>query len=419
MKKLVQICILCLWGVSVLGAEVVDKIVAKVGSEIILLSDVQKQISQMKSANQLPPNMGALDILEDMIDNRLIVQKAKELNITVDNARIKSMAERYIKQIRARYQSEAEYLRDLRGAKLTPTDLLNYYIEMLTESAISEQLIEKQISSKILVNDKELLSFYEESKDSLAVKPISWEISMIMREVKPSEESEAEVLALVRDIKQKLNKGEDFAALAKEYSDCPSKEAGGDLGFFKRGQMVEPFEQAAFNLNIGEISDVVKTQFGYHIIRVDAKRGAEISARHILKLNQATARDSIRERDLMKSIRSRYTAGESFAKLAEEYSMDKDSANEGGVIGEFTETELPELFSAVLLSLPLGGITQVLQNEDLLYIFRKNKELPSRLYAYEEVKDQVKSFLLRKKQTQAYLDWIKELRRESYVEITI
>jgi peptidyl-prolyl cis-trans isomerase SurA len=402
-----------------LRAEVLDKIVAKVGTEVILLSDVQKQMTQMQSANALPKGAGAMDVLEQMIVNRLIVQKAKEMGITVDNSRIKTAAEQYIRQIRSRFATEAEYLRELRNMKLTPSDLMKYYTDLLLENALSEQLIEREISSKVFVPEADIKKFYDATKDTMAVKPISWEIGLIMREIKPSPETEAEMLNSMKAILQRLNTGEDFGTIAKEVSDCPSKEAGGDLGFFRRGQMVEPFENAAFELKVGEISDVVRTQFGFHIIKVDAIRGNEISARHILKMLQATAVDTLRETEIMNNIRAQFQAGKSFAELADQWSDDRESAAEGGIIGEFTETELPELFATTLRALPVGGITEVLSHEGMLYIFYKGKELPQRIFTYDEVKEQIKNYLLRIKQIEAYEAWVEQLKRESYVEITI
>ncbi len=418
MKKSLLLIVLIL-GTMLLKAEVLDKIVAKVGNEVILLSDVQKQMMQMQSANALPPGAGPMEILEQMIENRLIVQKAKEMGITVDATRIKNAAEQYIRQIRARFATEAEFVRELRNMKLSPSDLLKYYTDLLTENALSEQLIERQISTRIFVGEPEIRQFYNTTKDTMAVKPISWEIGMLMREIKPSEITETEMLKAMKNISKRLNSGEDFATLARAESDCPSKDAGGDLGFFKRGQMVEPFEKAAFALNVGEISEVVRTQFGFHIIKVDAIRGTEISARHILKILQPTAEDSLREQNLMRDLRAQYMAGKTFAELALQWSDDTESAQEGGIIGEFSAEELPELFSAVLRALPVGGITEVLSHEGMLYIFYKKSELPQRIYTFEEIKEQIRNYLLRLKQMQAYEAWVEELKRENYVEITI
>ncbi len=402
-----------------LSAELVDKIVAKVGTDIILLSDLQKQLAQMQQAKVLTPDTDPQDVLNEMVEQKLMLQKARDLNVKVDDARIKSMAERYLKQVKSRYDTEAAFTADLKKSKLTESDLLKYYVDMLTESALTEQLVDKYISTKIKVSEPEMQAFYTATKDSLAIKPVSWKLGMIMREIKPGKDAQAEKLAQLKEIQQRLKNGEDFAALASAESDCPSKEVGGDLGFFKRGMMVKPFEDAAFALQPGEISDIVESQFGYHIIKLEEVKGDEIRARHILKMVAATSADTLNEHKLMEYIRSRFAKGESFASLAAQYSMDPESAAESGSLGEFGEKDFPELFATQIMQTPVGQLTPVLENEGLLYLFIRSEEMPSRTYSYDEVKDQVQKMLFRRKQMEAYSKWISELKRESYVQITL
>ncbi|MDY0151216.1 MAG: peptidylprolyl isomerase [Candidatus Cloacimonas sp.] len=418
MKKLV-LALLLLVAIMALQAEMIDKIVAKVGTEIILLSDLQKQLAQMQSAKTLTENTDPLDVLNEMVDQRLMIQKAKEQNIKIDDNKIKNMAERYLKQIKSRYPSEQAFAADLKKSKLTESDLLKYYSEMLTESSLTEQLIERNISAKISVSDKELLAFYASTKDTLAVKPVSWDLGMIMREIKPGNSVRDEKLAQIKALLVRLGNGEDFATLAAEESDCPSKEVGGDLGFFSKGMMVKPFEDAAFALNLGEVSDVVETQFGYHIIKLEERKGNEIRTRHILKTLSASVADTLAEHALMEQIRVRFAANTSFADLAGEYSMDPESKADGGLLGEFSEADLPELFATQIMQTPLGELSPVLENEGMLYLFIRLKEHPVRVYTYEEVKAQIQQMIFRQKQMEAYKLWIDNLKRESYVQLSL
>jgi len=290
---------------------------------------------------------------------------------------------------------------------------------MITESALTEQLVSKHISSKVKVTEKEMQQYYQSTKDTLAVKPVTWQLGMIMREVNPGEEAAAQKLSELQAILARLAKGEDFAGIATTESDCPSKAVGGDLGFFKAGMMVKPFEDAAFALNVGEVSGIVETQFGYHIIKLEEKRGNEIRARHILKALSATESDTNNERVLMESIRSRFAAGESFSSLALAYSMDPESKADGGIIGDFSEKEFPELFAAPIMQAPVGELTPVLENEGMLYLFIRLQEIPSRVFAYEEVKEQLRQFIFRQKQMEEYDKWMTNLKRESYVQIIL
>ena len=419
MKRKLTLALLLIVFTLSLTAELIDKIVAKVGTDIILLSDLQKEMAQMQSAGILKEDTDPGAVLNEMINQKLIIQKAKDLNLTVNNDEIKTMAENYLKKIKAQYPSSADFNADLKKSKLTESDLLQLYKDLLTERALSEQILNKEIVNKVTVTEKEVINFYNATKDTLAVKPVSWDLGIIFREIKPNQKSKEAKLAEIKEIQKRLQKGEDFATLAAAESDCPSKEVGGDLGFFKRGQMVKPFEDAAFALKVGEISDIVESEFGYHIIKLEEKRGEEIRARHILKTVVPSAEDSLSERQLMEEIRNRFANGESFASLAEEYSMDEESKKDGGLLGEFAEKDLPPLFAPQIMQTPVGQFTPVLENNGMLYIFCRLQEYPPRIYKYEEVKDQAREMLLKKKQYDAFNIWIENLRREAFVQITL
>ncbi|HRY83411.1 MAG TPA: peptidylprolyl isomerase [Candidatus Cloacimonadota bacterium] len=418
MKKLAISCLL-IFCVAMMSAEVIDKIVAKVGSDIILRSDLQKQMLQIKSSDQSMKDIQPIEVLQQMVEQKLLVQKAKDVDLKVDSERIKSYAERYLSQLIAKYPSETAFNTDLAKMKLTRNDLLDYYIEMITDNALSEMLIDRYVSSRIKIEDNDLLSFYNASKDTMAIKPVTWKLGMILKEIKAGEETDNAQLLAIKAIHQQLREGADFATLAAEQSDCPSKSQGGDLGFFKRGQMVKPFEEAAFALSPGEISNVVKTEFGYHIIKVEEIKGDEIRARHILKTVSPGAADSLSVRNLMEQIRSLYETGsKTFEDLARLYSDDPEADSTGGVIGEVTEADVPELFREAIMSSPVGQLTPVLSSEGMLYLFSRLEEIPARILSFEEVKDQIYDYIFNQKQIEAYAKWMQQLLEESYVQIT-
>lgn len=418
MKK-IALVLLALSLAFFLGAEVIDKIVAKVGVEIILKSDLDKQINQLKATGLDEALLSRERVLEQMIEHRLLIQKAKELNISVDDDAINKYAANYINELKSKYPSEAAFQADLKRMKSTQRDLQDFFANQIKENALTEQMIDKYISSKVKISEAELRSFYESSKDSLAVKPLSWDLSMILREIKPAEDSDRKALAEAELLLEALNEGADFAELAREFSDCPSKSQGGDLGFFKRGMMVKPFEDAAFALYIGETSGIVKTDFGYHIIRVTDKRGNEIRASHILKTVGINEADEEREIAFLTELRDRILEGESFAELAREYSEEPYSAKEGGYMGEFAIEDLPELFAAPILAAPVGIPTEVLHNEGYAYLFIRTLEHQERLFTFEEVKDRVQQYLYQLKQMQAYDDWMEDAKRKAFIEIRL
>lgn len=417
MKKLTLLLLAGLL-LGTLSAELIDRIVAKVGTDIILMSDVYKQMQQMQTAGldaeQIKPGIA----LQQLIEQKVIFQKAQELDVKSDDAAVLRMAQNYLRQVKEKYPSEEAFAADLAKEKLTESDLLEFYQSLLREKDMSDQLEKRYVTSQVSVSEREMEEFYASSKDSLAVKPVTWDIGLIMYEIKPSKESEDAKLAEIRAIQERLNQGEKFADLAREYSDCPSKEQGGDLGYFSKGMMVKPFEDAAFALNTGEISDVVRTEYGFHLIKVDAVRANEVRASHILKILSPTEADTVAARQTMETIRSLYSSGEkTFSELAAQYSIDPEAATNGGNIGEMSEAEFPELFAPQIQAAPVGELTPVLENEGILYLFIKLREIPSRVYTYPEIQDKLRSYLTRLKQAQAYETWIAKLISESYVQV--
>ena len=418
MKKLllISLVIIC---VTAMSAEVVDKIVAKVGSDIILRSDLQKQMMQIQGSDPSLQNIQAIDVLQQMVEQKLLVQKAKDVDIKVDSERIKTYAERYLSQLVAKYPSEAAFNADLAKMKLTRNDLLDYYIEMITDNALTELLIDRYVSSKIKIEDKEMKSFYAANKDTLAIKPVTWKLGLIMMEVKAGEDTDNAQLLAIKAIHQQLLEGADFATLARSSSECPSASQGGDLGFFARGQMVKPFEDAAFALSPGEISNIVKTDFGYHIIKVEQIKGNEIKASHILKMVTPGIQDSTLAQQTMETVKSLFESrSKSFEDLARLYSDDPQADSTGGMLGELSEEDIPELFRDAIMSSTVGRMTPVLNNEGMLYLFSRLEEIPARIMSYEEVKEQIYDFIFNEKQIEAYGKWMQQLLEESYVQIT-
>ncbi|MFO7659872.1 MAG: peptidylprolyl isomerase [Candidatus Cloacimonadaceae bacterium] len=418
MKRIFIILILIML-LPLLYAELVDKIIARVGSDIILLSDLMKQVSQMRSAGMMTEGTKEIEVLGQMIESRLIIQKAKELNYTVDDKLVKSKVDEEMRKIKARFSSEEEYQREIRRMKLTNSELEKFFTDLYTERYLAEEFYKRQIAVKVMVSDKEMQDFYFTHKDTLAVKPVTWNIGMILRNVEISPETDQIKLKEIKDIQERLRSGEKFSDLARSESECPSSERGGDLGFITKGMMVKPFEDAAFELKVGEVSEVVKTQYGYHLIRLDEKRNDEIKVSHILKLLAPAGADSLATRQLMENIRGEFLLGKSFSELAPLWSMDAESSKDGGSIGEYGANEFPPLFEAVLTSLQVGGITEVLENEGIFYLFTKLEELPSRQLSFDEVESQIREYIMTQKQMQVYDDWVEQLKQEINIEIML
>lgn len=418
MRRALFIIITLLFLVS-LSAEVADKIIAKVGREIILKSDLGKRMQQLSASGMTMDEITQFDILNDMIEAKLIIQKAKEEEYEIDEQMIREMAEDQIKQVASQFPSELEFKKELRSAGLSVIELKDYYIEMMTEEQLKSQIIQHNIKSNIHITEGEVEEYYKENLIDIPTRPEMYQIGMIVRFIKAGDDTNNKVLVEINKIRDKLIEGADFAELAKEYSDGPSGVNGGNLGFFGKGMMVKPFETAAFALMPGEISEVIETQFGYHIIKVLEKKGNEVNASHILKIVEATENDVQANIQLMENVLQKLADGEEFTELAKTYSEEEESAVKGGIIGEFTKETFPEMFKKYLEKLEVGENTGLVREQENFYIFSILNKIPEREYRYTEIFDRLKEMVTSQKEIELYGNWIKELMQETYVEILI
>ncbi|MBU4420482.1 MAG: peptidylprolyl isomerase [Proteobacteria bacterium] len=226
------------------------------------LSQVKQKISQQEIEIASPQLEGIRnEILDNLIDLELLFQESRNNGIKVEKEAIDSQ----MKSLKQKFPNDAEFENFLSELKLSESNLK---LKIKKGIAIQE-LVETQIAQKIKISDEESKVFYDANPD-LFKQPEQVKASHILIKIDKGadEVKKSEATKKIKAIQLKLKKGEDFAALAKEFSECPSKNNGGDLGYFQRGQMVKSFEDVAFALKTEEVSDIVETQFGYHIIKV-------------------------------------------------------------------------------------------------------------------------------------------------------
>jgi peptidyl-prolyl cis-trans isomerase C len=204
-------------------------------------------------------------ILNDLIDKELLYQESQEQKMVVEE----KVVDEKMESLKKRFPSEKEFQDQMRQMSLTEGTLRS----QIKKDLAVQRLVEKDILVKVHISDEDAKSFYDGHPD-LFKEPEQVKASHILLKVEADAEpaKKEEIRKKMEGIKKRLDKGEDFAVLAKEFSQGPSAEKGGDLGFFGRGKMVKPFEDAAFSLKPGEVSGIVETPFGYHLIKVFDKK---------------------------------------------------------------------------------------------------------------------------------------------------
>jgi peptidyl-prolyl cis-trans isomerase C len=211
------------------------------------------------------------NVLEGLIEREVLYQQSQKAGIKIADQSV----DEQLAAIKKRFPGEEDFKKALSAMKLTEDEVKT----QIARGLAIRELINQQIMSKITISEEQSKAYYD-ANPQLFKQPEQVKASHILIKVEAdaTDAQKADARKKIDDVQQKIKSGGDFAELAKEYSEGPSNVRGGDLGFFRRGQMVKPFEDVAFALQPDEVSDVVETRFGYHIIKVYEKKPEQIVA---------------------------------------------------------------------------------------------------------------------------------------------
>jgi peptidyl-prolyl cis-trans isomerase SurA len=306
-----------------------NKIIAKVDNYYVLRSDLEEAIQTYVAQNQPAPQR--CQLLESLVINKMLLAKAEIDSVVVDD-----------KIVDNQLDSRMSYMTQQFGSEKNIVEAYGKSLELLKSELrhqVRDQLLVKKMQDKITADVKttprEVKKFYDGiPRDSLPYMPAEVEVSHLVRFAKVTKAQRETLIDRLKALKVRIVAGEDFAKLAKENSeDVGSGQQGGDLGFAKRGSMVAPFEAAALKLKPGELSDVVESDFGYHLLQLLETRGAEYHARHILLRPDYNRLDLSNPTQYLDSLRTLITTDTlQFEKAAREYSEDKGTADGGGLL---------------------------------------------------------------------------------------
>jgi peptidyl-prolyl cis-trans isomerase SurA len=406
------------------GLERVDGIIAVVGREPIMASEVAAQMQLVAIQRGIrPENQEDLErfqreILEQMISERLfLIEARKDTSIRVTAEEVEQTLDEHIANTAAQFDSEEEFLEQLSREGLT---LRNYKKRLRPEvqsQLLKQRLIAKKLS-KISVSKQEVYTFYDKFKDSIPDQPEAIRLAHILITFQPSGATEDSVRELAEKIRKNASGGADFATLAVTHSTGPSALMGGDLGFISRDDVVPEFGRVAFNLSPGDISGVVRTQFGLHIIKCEEIKDKKAHLRHILFEVKPTSTDSTLSYQLIDSLLTEIENGTDFKELAKVFSADDESRRQGGELGWFAIKDLPPGFIQAIDSLKeIGDIYGPVLTEYGLHILKKLDWQEQKTLTPENAFDQIRD-LARQIKTGDYVDkWLEEIKEKTYVEI--
>ena len=407
---------------------IIDKIVAIVGEEVVLLSDIEKQYMELINQN---PNAGTnmkCDIFNGILQQKLLLHKAIVDSVVISDDEVESELERrfrhYIQMLGSRENFEKFYKKSI-------VELKDEFRIAIKEQLLSNK-VRTNISQDINVSPSEVKAFFNAvPEDSIPFFNAQAQMSQIVLYPKTSPFIEQYTLDKIKTLKERIINGENFETLAISYSEDPgSARNGGILDFMHRNELVPEFAEAAFKLKKDSVSDIVKTSFGYHIIQGIERRGEKVKVRHILIRPQPSSMDERKAQLKLDSIRELILVDKlSFENAVKRFSEDEASKNSAGILynnqtgnSMFDLDQIsPELYFIIEKMTPgeISHSTHFADNENkrAYRIVRLNKEVHAHKASLEEDYEKIKSTALLEKKEKHMNIWIEDKIKNTYLSL--
>lgn len=423
MKNIFSIFLLLLT-FDIYGQEVLDRIVAVVDNEIILQSELDFRTEMAAARQRINPNDPKMKrkILESMIEEKLLYAQAELDSIQVSDDQVDQQLDYQINFYIQQYGSR-EKVEEIYGMSI---DRIKRELRSDTRKNLMAQMVQQKKFGNIEISRKEVEDFFAKYQDSLGVVPTKYEIAHIFINPQKGERIREKALKFAKELLDSIKNGADFATLARRYSDDPgSAKRGGDLGFVKRGIFYPEFESAAYALEEGEISDVVESPVGFHIIQLLERRGESIHSRHILVKLKSDSEADLKAIELLTEIRDSIVRGfNTFEYYAKKYSDDKETAPYGGKLGTFDIGQLDKSLIDQVAKLKEGEISfpKRLDVDPTTYgyhIVKLIKKIPEHKPNLNTDYDEIKRLAEFEKKQNLYKAWIDELKNKIYWEIRL
>ncbi len=400
-----------------------DRIIAIVGNDIITESDFQYQVQLYARQNRLTEMSPFLaqQIFQSMLTNKILLAKAEQDSITASDEEIdKELSGRM--EFMISQAGSAEGLEQAYGLPIAR--IRNLLKEELRKNIKVEKLKRGKFPGGVKVTDREIREFFTAYKDSLPDAGEEFELSHIYLVRKVSDAEKADARKTASELLDSIRQGVDFSELATKYSaDSGSARLGGDLGFAKRGTFVGPFEEAVYDLAVGEVSDVVETEFGLHIIKLIDRKGDNVRASHILIPFPRFESSDLETISFLDSLKGVIQSGAvSFEDAAKKYSQDEETKAKGGYIGRIPAERLDSSSIESLNQIGKGGITSPIRTDnrgkDYGYEIYKLIEIyPPHKLSLEQDYDRIRKFAESYKENSEIEKWLQEIRKSIYVDI--
>jgi peptidyl-prolyl cis-trans isomerase SurA len=429
MKKIYFLIVLLSFQ-SVLFAQSIDKIEAIIGSEILLTSDIENQYNQFLSQGIIDAENLRCDILDELLFQNLLVHHAKiDSTINVSSEEIDQEVNKRITY----FESQLGSLDKVEAYFKRSIESINEELSFVVKDQFFSQKKQSSIIDGVKVTPKEVKTFYQAlDQINIPVVPTQVELSQIVVLPKISQEEKKSIKDKLNSFRKRIYDGEDFKVLAALYSDdIVSANNGGELGFVNRGDLVPEFERAAFKLTNEEVSEVIESKFGFHIIQMLERRGEQVNVRHILIKPKFSSMSLKNANDDISKIKSKIDSSYiSFDDAVKKYS-DDDSKNNGGLIinsstgsSDFPLDELDPTIRYMTEKMGIGDISDpsLTKSNDATQaayrIIRLNNRIVEHKANIVDDFDVLKEYALSDKKQKTIDKWIRDNIPSTYIKVS-
>lgn len=408
---------------------VIDRVVAVVGKSIVLESDIQNQFLNYKLQREIRGSVSDMKcrIIEEILFQKLMVTQAEVDSIVVSEVQVEADLDRrlsgFIQQFGSQEKMEEYYNKTL-------TEIKKELYEIVHEQMLAQQ-VQSGIVSGVDVTPSEIRSFYKSiPEDSIPLIKTEYVIAEIVKNPPISIEEKLRVKEQLIGIRKRILDGSSFSTLAIMYSQDPgSASKGGELGFYGRGQLYPEFEAVAFKLKEGEISNIIETEAGYHIIQMIERKGDYVNVRHILLTPKVSPEDLNIARNQLDSIAGLIRSDSITFEDAVSRFSEGENVNNGGLIVNpytmgttFEAEQLDPQVSFVIEKMQVGEISNPvpMKTEDNKDAFRvvllKKRTQPHKANLVDDY-TKIREWALQNKQMETMSNWIEEKSKDTYVKI--
>jgi peptidyl-prolyl cis-trans isomerase SurA len=404
--------------------ETLDKIVAVVDNEIILKSELDFRATVEAAQRNTVATDSTLrhQILNSIIEEKLLYAQAELDSITVTDEQVKQQLEGQMNYFIQQYGS-AQKIEEVYGM---PIERLKRSLQDDTKKNLMAQMLQQKKFGQLDASRKEVEDFYKKFKDSLGIVNDKYVISHIFQNPKSGERIKKKAKDFAIALLDSLKNGADFSKLAKKYSDDPgSASQGGDLGSVKRGVFFPEFEAAAYALAPNQLSGIVESPVGYHIIQLLERHGESIHCRHILIKVKSDDEADLKAIEFLSDLRDSVEHGKNtFEYYAKLNSDDKETSRFGGLLGTFETSQLDKSLLDIIYKLKEGEISypkrlEVSKNVYGYHIVKLIRKIPQHKANIDIDYSDLKRMTEYYNKQKLYAEWIKDIKSRVFWEIRL